>query len=68
MWHYQILRRKSFDGHYYGIYEYYPDLGQWTEEPIGVEGDSIEDLNRQLDAMKEDIKKYGVMDLVEVKD
>ena len=68
-WHYQLMYHKvdmsSFvDGDYYAIHEYYPseDGDGWTEQPITVDGESVEAVKQVLQAMLEDIEKHGVKD------
>lgn len=49
---------------YYAIHEYYPseDGDGWTEDPVFVDGDSVEEVKRVLQMMLEDIEKHGVKD------
>ena len=49
---------------YYAIHEYYPskDGDGWTEEPIPVDGESVEEVKQVLQMMLEDIEKHGVKD------
>jgi hypothetical protein len=68
-WHYQLMYHKvdmkSFvDGDYYAIHEYYPmeDGDGWTEAPVDVVGDSVEEVKEVLQMMLEDIEKHGVKD------
>ena len=68
-WHYQLMYHKvdmkSFvDGGYYAIHEYYPseDGDGWTEQPIPVDGESVEEVKWVLQAMLADIEKHGVKD------
>jgi hypothetical protein len=68
-WHYQLMYHKvdmkSFvDGGYYAIHEYYPDRDGdgWTEVPVDVTGDTIEEVKEVLQNMLEDIEKHGVID------
>ena len=68
-WHYQLMYHKvdmkSFvDGGYYAIHEYYPMEGGdgWTEQPIPVDGESVEEVKQMLQMMLEDIEKHGVKD------
>ena len=66
-WHYQLMWHKvdrrfaGLDG-YYAIHEYYPmdDGDGWTERPVDVTGDSIEDVKKSLMLMLHDIDKHGV--------
>ena len=61
-WHYQLMRRKALN--YYAIHEYYPseDGDGWTEDPVLVDGDSVDEVKWVLQAMLEDIEKHGVKD------
>jgi hypothetical protein len=68
-WHYQLMYHKvdmkSFvDGDYYAIHEYYPDKDgdSWTEAPVDVTGDSVEEVKEVLQMMLADIEKHGVKD------
>jgi len=69
-WHYQLMRHKlarpnEVDGeHYYAIHELYEmdDGPAWTDEPIQVTGESVEDVQRALMLMLKDIEKHGVRD------
>ena len=69
-WHYQVMKHteeNEADGSiyvWYGVHEFYPldDGPVWTQEPVTVEGESIEDLKWQLKAILGDIEKHGVID------
>jgi len=66
-WHYQVM--KSTDevgGEYYALHEYFPmeDGHLWTENPVDVTGESVEDLKTSLLRMLRDIDKHGVIDYV----
>ena len=64
-WHYQLMRHKTEDGEdYYAIHEYYPmeDGDGWTETPVVVDGNSVEEVKEVLQMMLEDIEKHGVKD------
>ena len=64
-WHYQVMRHKdSFGEDYYAIHEYYnmDGSGTWTENPVDVSGESIEDLRKALWCMLHDIDTHGVVD------
>jgi len=66
-WHYQLMYHKydipilDEEG-YYAIHEYYEmDEGpDWTESPVDVTGNSIEDVKESLLLMLKDIDKHGV--------
>lgn len=62
-WHYQLMKQNFSGEDYYGIHEYYPDLeggDAWTEEPVAVTGESIEDVKWALEQMLKDVDKHGV--------
>lgn len=67
-WHYQLMYHRYKEPHpvdgegYYAIHEFYrmDDGDGWTEEPVEVTGDSIEDLKKSLMLMLQDIEKHGV--------
>ena len=69
-WHYQLMYHKNenpatFEGDgYYAIHEYYPmkDGDGWTEDPVEVTGEDIEDVKKSLLLMLHDIDKHGVKD------
>jgi hypothetical protein len=72
-WHYQLMRHKASEAgkmcdvpvrDYYAIHEYYPSEGGdgWTEQPIPVDGESVEEVKKVLMMMLEDIEKHGVKD------
>ena len=47
---------------YYALHEMYPSLDSWTEKPVDVTGDSVDDIKKTLLCMLHDIDKYGVKD------
>jgi hypothetical protein len=49
---------------YYAVYEYYEmdDGIGWTENPVTVDGNSIEDVKKMLLLILKDIDKHGVKD------
>lgn len=64
-WHYQLMRHMTDDGEtYYAIHEYYPIEGGdgWTERPVVVDGESVDEIKNVLMMMLEDIQKHGVKD------
>ncbi len=69
-WHYQLMYHKreniaAFEGDgYYAIHEYYTLEGgdTWTEQPVKVTGEDIEDVKKSLLLMLHDIDKHGVKD------
>jgi hypothetical protein len=52
---------------YYAIHEYYQmdDGDGWTENPVDVTGNSIEDVKKSLMLMLHDIDKHGVKNYAE---
>lgn len=71
-WHYQLMYHKydepvlGEEG-YYAVHEYYPmseKMGGdgWTEEPVDVTGNSIEDVKKMLMMIYNDIDKHGLKD------
>lgn len=69
-WHYQLMKHVDEQGYtYYAMHEYYPAeiLGKgetdgWTQDPVDVTGDRVEDVVWSLKAMLHDIEKHGVKD------
>ena len=64
-WHFQLMRHTDDNGEeYFAIHEYYPDQDgdSWTEAPVDVTGDSVEEVKEVLQAMLDDIEKHGVKD------
>ena len=69
-WHYQVMKHTEEDKAdgsiyvWYGVHEVYPldDGPTWTQEPVTVVSESIEDLKWQLKAILNDIEKHGVID------
>jgi len=62
-WHYQLMRHQdNFGEEYYAIHEYFhmDDGDAWTENPVTVTGESIEDVKKSLMLMLGDIDKHGV--------
>ena len=49
---------------WYGVHEMYTlhDGPFWTQEPVTVEGESVEELKWHLKAILKDIEEYGVID------
>jgi len=60
-WHYQLM---IHDDGTFAIHEYFhmDDGDGWTENPVSVTGESIEDLKKSLMLMLGDIDKHGVKD------
>lgn len=69
-WHFQLMYHKYENPHtlesdgYYAIHEYYPmeDGDVWTEDPVDITGEDIEDVKKYLLLMLQDIDKHGVKD------
>ena len=65
-WHYQLMKYKDLRSgeEYYAVHEYYDldDGPVWTENPVMVDGCSIEDVKKSLMLMLHDIDKHGVKD------
>jgi hypothetical protein len=60
-----MKHKNEFSGDdYYAIHEYYEMGGgdSWTENPVMVDGCSIEDVKKSLMLMLQDIDKHGVKD------
>ena len=49
---------------YYAVHEYYEmdDGDGWTENPVIVDGNSVEDVKKMLLLILKDIDKHGVKD------
>jgi len=68
-WRYQLMYHKydelvlGEEG-YYAVHEYYDmdDGPGWTEDPVTVDGNSIEDVKKMLLLILKDIDKHGVKD------
>ena len=66
-WHYQLMYHKydepvlDEEG-YYAVHEYFEmdDGPGWTENPVTVDGNSIEDVKKMLLLILKDIDKHGV--------
>jgi len=52
-WKYQIMRRKVGKEYVYGIYEVFSSPKGWTEECVGPQGETLEELRRDYEAMGE---------------
>jgi len=69
-WHYQLMYHKyekpnAVDGEgYYAIHEYYEleEGPAWTENPVTVDGDSIDDIRKMLICILKDCDTHGVKD------
>lgn len=69
-WHYQLMYHKyekpnAVDGEgYYAVHEYY-ELEEgpvWTENPVTVDGCSVDDVRRMLICILKDMDTHGVKD------
>ena len=63
-WHYQLMKR-NFDGEdNYAVHEYYVIDGckSWTNDPVTIDGESVEDVKAMLQMIINDIDKHGVKD------
>ena len=63
-WHYQLMKR-NFDGEdNYAVHEYYVIDGckSWTNDPVTIDGESVEDVKAMLQMILNDIEKHGVKD------
>ena len=63
-WYYQLMRHEEASQEvWYGVHEMFPSLGEgaWTEEPVRVSGESLEDIKWQLETILKDLEKYGVL-------
>ena len=69
-WHYQLMYHKyekpnAVDGEgYYAVHEYYEleEGPAWTENPVTVDGESIDDVRRMLICILKDMDTHGVKD------
>jgi hypothetical protein len=58
-WHYQVIKHSD----YYAVHEYYPnkDRGDgWTENPVAITGESVEEIRWMLERILADIETRGV--------
>ena len=64
-WHYQLMKHKTEHGcEFYAVHEYYElDTGPaWTENPVTVDGEDVDDVKRMLLCILKDIDIHGVKD------
>jgi len=67
-WHNQLMYHKyekpnAVDGEgYYAIHEYYDlDTGPaWTDNPITIDGESVDDVRKMLVCILKDLDTHGV--------
>ena len=64
-WHYQLMRHLTPEGEtYYAVHEYYElDTGPaWTESPVTVDGEDVDDVKRMILCILKDLDTHGVKD------
>ena len=65
-WHYQLMKHKNLRSgeEYYAVHEYYElDTGPaWTENPVTVDGEDVDDVKRMLLCILKDLDTHGVKD------
>ena len=63
-WHYQIMKHNTDQEDYYAVHEYYDmaDGQVWTENPVSITGNDVEELKKTLQYILDDIEKHGVKD------
>ena len=63
-WHYQLMKRNIDGEDNYAVHEYYAIDGifSWTNDPVTVDGESVEDVKKMLQMIINDIDKHGVKD------
>jgi hypothetical protein len=68
-WHYQAMRRKDdFGVEYFAIHEYFVGIEgdenqvSWTQSPVVLLAESVEDLRWMLKQMLKDLEKYEPVD------
>ena len=57
--------KRNFDGEdNYAVHEYYVIDGKfsWSNDPITIDGESVEDVKAMLQMIINDIEKHGVLD------
>ena len=67
-WHYRLMKHTTPDGHtYYAVHECYDlETGPaWTENPVTVDGESIDDVKRMLLCILKDLDTHGVKDYLD---
>ena len=61
--------KRNFDGEdNYAVHEYYVIDGckSWTNDPVTIDGESVEDVKAMLQMIINDIDKHGVKEYDEV--
>ena len=71
MWNNRIVKHEKDDAVWYAVHEvFYNDNGGingYTEDPITVLGETVEDVKSQLEMIMKDIEKHEVIDASTVK-
>lgn len=64
-WHYQLMKHTTPHGcEFYAVHEYYEleEGPAWTDNPVTVDGESIDDVKKMLICILKDMDTYGVKD------
>ena len=71
MWNNRIVKHEKDDIVWYAVHEvFYNDSGEicgYTERPITILGETVEDVKSQLEMIMKDIEKHEVVDASTVK-
>mgnify|MGYP000427418106 CR=1 FL=1 len=71
MWNNRIVKHKKDDAVWYSVHEvFYNDNGGikfYTENPITIFGETVEEVKSQLEMIMKDIEKHEVIDASTVK-
>ena len=71
MWNNRIVKHEKDDTVYYSVHEvFYKEDGRiygYTENPITIFGETVEDVKSQLEMITKDIEKHEVIDASTVK-
>ena len=71
MWNNRIVKHEKDDTVWYAVHEvFYNDNGGingYTEDPITILGETVEDVKSQLEMITKDIEKHEVIDASTVK-
>jgi hypothetical protein len=71
MWNNRIVKHEKDDAVWYSVHEvFYNDNGGingYTEDPISIVGETVEDVKSQLKMIMKDIEKHEVIDASTVK-
>ena len=66
MWNNRIVKHKKDDAVWYSVHEvFYNDNGGingYTEDPISIVGETVEEVKSQLEMIMKDIEKHEVID------